>query len=169
MHESTRRDRAWHEGLITALAVGGFLIILGVVFGLTPGLPGAIGDFILDLTGINYPAINGAIILPAPAHPADHLAFYGAVFNFMVGITILQIAILAIRLYVHSPIRKISDTIGDLVFWLGGALVANAYLLAGTLTGWFSFWALLIVIIGLSLIARGFVYLISRPKSKPCC
>ena len=40
MTESSHRERALHEGLITALAVGGFFIIVGVVFGLTPGIAG---------------------------------------------------------------------------------------------------------------------------------
>ena len=98
MTESSHRERALHEGLITALAVGGFFIIVGVVFGLTPGITGAIRRFLQDLTGVTYPAINGSIVLPAPAHPAAHLDFYQAVFNFMLAIGVLQIVILAARL-----------------------------------------------------------------------
>ena len=63
------REKAIHEGLITALAVGGFFIIVGVVFGLTPGCHVQLGDFFSDLTGVTYPAINGAIVLPATRPP----------------------------------------------------------------------------------------------------
>ncbi len=162
MSENTHRDSGWHEGLISALAFGGFLIILGVAFGLTPGIPQKIGEFFSDLTGATYPVGNGNIVLPAPANPAQHLAFFGAVFNFMVGIGILQIAILALRIWVHSPIKRIAETMGNLVFWLGSAVLANVFLLAGTLAGWFQFWPLLIMLAGVSLIARFLVYLAKR-------
>ena len=164
MTQSSHRERALHEGLITALAFGGFFIIVGVVFGLTPGITGALGDFFSDFTGVTYPAINGAIVLPAPAHPAAHSQVYQAVFNFMLAIGILQIVILAARLWVHSPTRKIAETVGNTVFWLGGAVVANVYLMAGTLTGWFTFWPALIILAGASLIAHFFVYLATRNK-----
>jgi hypothetical protein len=164
MTESSHRERALHEGVITALAVGGFLIIVGVVFGLTPGITGKIWDLFLDLTGVTYPAINGSIVLPAPAHPAAHFDLYSAVFNFMLAVGVLQIAILAARLWAHSPTRKIAETAGNAVFWLGGAVVANLYLLAGTLTGWFTFWPALIILAGASLIAQFFVYLVRRTK-----
>jgi hypothetical protein len=164
MTESSHRERALHDGVITALAVGGFFIIVGVVFGLTPGIAGKIGDFFRDLTGVTYPAINGSIFLPAPANPAAHFDLYSAVFNFMLAVGVLQIVILAARLWVHSPIRKIAETVGNTVFWIGGAVVANVYLLAGTLTGWFTFWPSLIILAGASLIAQFFVYLVNRNR-----
>lgn len=164
MTESSHRERALHEGLITALAFGGFFIIVGVIFGLTPGITGAIGDFFRDITGVTYPAINGSIVLLAPANPAAHLDLYNAVFNFMLAVGVLQIVILAARLWVHSPTRKIAQTVGNAVFWIGGAVVANVYLLAGTLTGWFTFWPALIILAGASLIAQFFVYLATRNK-----
>jgi hypothetical protein len=152
------RDRAIHEGLITALAVGGFLIILGAVFGLTPGIPQRIIDFFSDFTGQSYPLSGGTVVLPAPAHPSMHMAVYGAVFNFMVGIAVLQIAILALRLFYQSSFRRISETVGNLIFWAGGAVVAQVFLLSGTLSGWFAFWASLIIIVGVSLIVRGLLH-----------
>lgn len=164
MTESSHRERALNEGLITAISIGGFFITVGVVFGLTPGIAGKIGDFFRDLTGVTYPAINGSIVLPAPANPATHLALYNAVFNFMLAIGVLQIAILAARLWAHSPIRKIAETVGNTVFWIGGAVVANVYLVAGTLSGWFTFWPSLIILAGASLIAQFFVYLITRNR-----
>lgn len=164
MTKNTHRANPWHEGLITAIAVGGFLIILGVVFGLTPGIPGAIGDFFGDLTGVSYPAINGSIVLPGPAHPAEHLAFFGAVFNFMVGIAVLQIVILAMRLYVRSPISKTAEAIGNLVFWAAGAVMANIFLLTGTLNGWFTFWPTLIIFAGVSLITQSLIRFIKRKQ-----
>jgi hypothetical protein len=82
--------------------------------------------------------------------------------NFLIGVGVLQIVILALRLVVKSPIRRIAETVGNLVFWLGAAFIANVFLLNGTLNGWFQFWSALIVLIGVSLIARFLVYLAKR-------
>ncbi len=156
-----------YEGLITALAVGGFLIILGIVFGLTPGIPQKTIDFFSDFTSKSFPFAAGTVVLPVPAHPAAHMDFYGAVLNFMIGIAVLQVAILALRLWAHSRLGRIAETVGNLVFWAGGAIVANAYLLSGTLTGWFTFWASLIIIVGVSLIVRGIIHYSSGWRRRP--
>ena len=154
------RIRSPHEGLITALAIGGFFIILGLVFALTPGVSQKTNAFFSDLTTVTYSLGNSSTVhLPAPANPAEHIGFYTAVMNFLLGVGILQIVILALRLWVKSPIRRIAETVGNLVFWLGAAVMANVFLLTGTLSGWFQFWSALIVLIGASLIARFFVYL----------
>ena len=62
----------------------------------------------------------------------------------------------------RSPIRRIAETVGNLVFWLGSAVIANVFLLTGTLNGWFQFWGALIVLIGVSLIARFGVFFAGR-------
>ena len=157
----------WYEGLITALSIGGFFIILGAVFGLTPGIPQKTVDFFGDFGAQHYPFMSGTIVLPAPAHPAAHMDFYTAVVDFMIGIGILQVVVLALRVFFHSPLRRISNSIGDLIFWFGGAAAANAYLLAGTLNGWFTFWATILIILGVSLIVRGIIYLFSWRRHEP--
>ena len=158
------RNRSPHEGLITALAIGGFFIILGSVFAFTPGIVNNTNAFFSDLTTVTFPfgSPGSTVSLLGPAHPADHQSFYTAVINFLIGMGVLQIVILALRLVVHSRIRRIAQSVGDLIFWLGTALAANVFLLAGTQNGWFQFWSLLIVIVGASLIARFFVYLAKR-------
>jgi hypothetical protein len=163
MIRSAARNWSLHEGLITALAIGGFFIILGSVFALTPGIPNQTNAFFSDITNVTYHiGTSGTVNLPAPAHPADHTVFYTAVFNFLLGVGILQIFILALRLWVKSPIRRIAESIGNLVFWLGAAVVANVFLLAGTQNGWFQFWSSLIILVGASLIVRFFVHLAGR-------
>ena len=164
MNRSAARHWSLHEGLITALAIGGFFIILGLVFALTPGVSHKTDVFFSDLSTASYPFGDpgSTISLLAPAHPAEHTVFYTAVVDFLFGVGVLQIVILALRLYVKSRIRRIAETVGNLVFWLGAALAANVFLLAGTLNGWFQFWSLLIVLIGASLIARFFVHLAAR-------
>jgi len=158
------RNRSPQEGLITALAIGGFFIILGSVFAFSPGIVSNTNAFFSDLTTVTFPFGNpgSTVSLLAPAHPAEHQVFYTAVTNFLIGVGVLQIVILALRLVVKSPIKRIAETIGNLVFWLGAAVIVNVFLLTGTLNGWFQFWSALIVLIGVSLIARFLVYLAKR-------
>ncbi|MCW4028493.1 MAG: hypothetical protein NWE92_02450 [Candidatus Bathyarchaeota archaeon] len=165
-----QHDKDWnlYEGLITALAVGGFFITLGLVIVATPDFVGQVNSFFQDFTTNSFPMGGTShLVLPAPADPAMHLGLFTAVMNFMLGIGILQIVILAMRLVAHSRIGRISETVGNLVFWLGGAYTASVFLLAGTVTGWFQFWSSIMVLIGASLIARGAVYFVARwGKSK---
>ncbi len=163
MSQNSRGNWSFSEGLITALAVGGFLIMLGLV-ALTPGIAQNTHTFISDQTTVTSYFGSSTVNLPAPAHPAEHLAFYSVVINFLLGIGILQIVILGLRLLAKSPIRRISQSVGDLIFWLGAAVVANVFLLTGTLNGWFQFWSALIIIIGVSVIARFFVYFAKRHR-----
>ncbi len=162
---SPQRHRYFfEEGLITALSFGGVLILLGSVFALTPGAWQKVTAFFNDITTIQYPigSSSSTVYLPAPAYPEAHVAFFSAVMIFCLGIGILQIIILALRLYVHSSDRRTAEAVGNLVFWFGAAISANIFLLTGTLTGWFQFWAALLLFVGVSLIARGIVYLLRR-------
>ncbi len=164
MTQTSPHDKWISEGIITAIAFGGFLIIVGLVFGLMLGPTNAIGDFFSDLSGVSYPVINGQMILPAPTHPAAHAVLYQAVFSFMAGIAVLQVVILAARLYVQSTTKRIAETIGNLIFWAGGAVVAYVFLMAGTLSSWFTFWPCIIILAGASLIAQAIVYFAKRRK-----
>lgn len=163
MIRGASRNKSPHEGLITALAIGGFFIILGLVFALSPEISQKTEGFFSDLTTVTYPLeSSNSINLPAPAHPAYHISFYTAVMNFFLGIGILQVIILGLRFSIRSSIRRIAETVGNLIFWLGATVIANIFLLAGTLNGWFQFWSTLIILAGLSLIARSLVYLAKR-------
>jgi len=163
MIQGPTRHRSSHEGLITAIAIGGFLIILGLVFALSPVISQNTDAFFSDLITVDYPLGSSSTVnLPAPAHPEEHTSFYMAVMNFFLGVGILQIIILALRLLVRSRIGRIAETVGNLIFWLGASVMANVFLLAGTMNGWFQFWSALIILAGLSLISRFFVYLAKR-------
>lgn len=162
MTQNHQHNKPLSEGIITAVAWGGFFISFGVVFGLTPGIAGAIENFFSDLTGVAVPVINGSFMLPAPANPAGHVELYRAVIAFMVSIAVLQAVILVLRLWAHSPVRRIAETVGNLIWWAGAAVSAYVYLLAGTLNGWFTFWPSLIILAGVSLIVQGVIHLAYR-------
>jgi hypothetical protein len=166
MIHSGVRKKSLNEGLITALSIGGFFIILGAVFAFTPGIAGKTNTFFSDLTIVTFPfgSPGSTVSLLAPANSAEHQDFYMSVMNFLLGVGVLQIVILVLRLGLHSRISRIAQSVGDLIFWLGAAIVANVFLLTGTYNGWFQFWSSLLVLIGLSLIARFFVYWAARLK-----
>jgi hypothetical protein len=88
---------------------------------------------------------------------------YGAVFQFCLGLGILQVILLALRFLLHSPIGKTAETVGNLVFWLGASYLVITYLNSTTtMSKWFVFWAGILMIVGLSFVARAFVLLAKR-------
>jgi hypothetical protein len=161
--EYTKENRH-QEGLITALAFGGFFIIIGMLFVLTPNLWQNINAFFDHLTTATFPygSPGSTISFVAPANPAAHQALYTSALQFDVAIGILQIVILILRIRIRSQTRRIAETIGNTVFWLGAAFMVNTFLLLGTLIGWFEYWSALIVIAGVSMIARALVYFVKR-------
>ncbi len=161
---ASANQRGHWEGLITAVAFGAFLIIVGLIFTLTPNLPQLITTFFNDITTRSVPfgSSTSTINLPAPASPAAHSALYNAVMQFDIAIGSLQLIILALRLRVNSWRRRVAETVGNLVFWFGAAVLVNAFLLTGTLNGWFEYWGSLIVVVGISLVVRVIVHLVRR-------
>ena len=167
MTRNVTRQRLLSEFLITVFAVSGFFIILGLVIALTPDISQITNAFFSDITTVTYHlGSSGTVNLFAPAHPSQHIAFFRAVMEFLLAVGILQIIFLALRLWFRSPIRRITETLGNLVFWLGGAVVANVFLLTGTRNGWFQFWAGLLLVLGISMIARFAVYLVVMSNKK---
>jgi hypothetical protein len=159
-----RRENRYAEGIITAIAFGGFLVIIGVLFALTPNLWQNITAFFGNLTTAAFPfgGPNSTISLIAPANPAAHKALYTSLLQFDVAFGILQIVILALRIQIRSQIRRIAEAVGNAVFWIGAVFMVNTFLLLGTLTSWFQYWGALIVIVGVSMVARAIVYLSAK-------
>ena len=156
----THQEHRHGDGFITALAFGGFLIIVGLIFTLTPDLWEKITEFFNSITSVSYPfgGPTSTISLPAPVYPAAHKALYTALMQFDVAFGALQVTILGLRLWVHSKTRRIAETLGNAVFWFGAAVLVNIFLLTGTLSGWFEYWTALIVVVGVSFIARAIVH-----------
>jgi len=167
-NNETKKSRSLHEGLITAIAIGGFLILIGLVFSLNPNLTDRISDFFSNITSTTYPldSSTSTIYLPAPIYPEAHSALYSALLQFDLGLGILQIIILALRLFYRSQTDKIAETVGNMIFWFGGAVLVSTILQVGTLQSWFEYWSALIIIVGISLIARAAVYFAKR-KNQP--
>jgi len=152
------------DGFITAVAVGGFLIVVGLVFALNPDLWQRIVNFFNDITTARFPfgGATSSIALPAPENPFAHIALYNAVFQFDMGFGVVQLLVLALRVWTRSRINRVAESLGDVIFWLGAALLVNIFLLKGTQDGWFEYWAALIIVVGISFIGRGLVYFVKR-------
>jgi hypothetical protein len=156
-----RRERRHGEDLLGVVAVGAVFIVIGIVFVTTPNLLNDAKKFFNDFTTLQVP--NTSIQLPAPAHPANHAELYGAVAQFALGVGILQILLLALRLVLRSPIRRTAATVGNLVFWFGATYLIMTLLNdATTVKTWFMFWAAILVVLGVSMIARSLVLLVRR-------
>jgi len=151
------------ERLFTAISAGAFLILLGIIYvvNLPSSLWNAFFDFLGSFRFVDVPTTS--ISLPAPINPAAHSVLYGALFQLCIGLVILQIIFLVLRIMMSSPIAKKAETIGNLVYWFGAGYLVTTYLNSSTSrSDWFVFWAGLMVILGLSFVARAFVLFTKR-------
>jgi hypothetical protein len=154
------------ERLFSAISAGAFFILLGIVYVIN--LPYSLWDAVVEFFGgftlAQVPSTG--IYLPAPISPASHAVLYGAIFQFCIGLGILQIIMLVLRFMSQSPIGKKAETIGNLVYWFGTSYLVAMYLNSTTnMSKWFVFWAGILMILGLSFIARSFVLLAKKRMS----
>jgi hypothetical protein len=164
------RQRAFSESIITAVSVGTALILIGAIY--VTALPTSLWDktvaFFSSFEILEVPST--AIHLPVPADPAAHAVLYNAAFQLCIGIAVLQIILIALRLMFHSSTSKTAETAGNLVYWFGASYLVGTFLNSSTtVTTWFAFWAAILVVIGISLIARAVVIFAKnhlQPRSK---
>ena len=141
-----------HERIFSAISAGVFFILIGIIYviHLPASLWNALVSFFGNFTLAQVPTTG--IYLPAPISPSSHALLYGALFEFCI--------MLVLRYTWQSPIGKTAETMGNLVFWFGTAYLITTYLNSTTdMSKWFVFWAGLLIILGLSFIARAFVLL----------
>jgi len=151
------------ENLITALFGGFFFILIAVLYFINvhTNLWGNFVNFVSTFVLATVPGTS--ISLPVPANPSAYIALYNLVFEFCLGLGLLEIAILTLRTWLNSPFPRKAETIENIVFWLGTSYLVATYLVNITIPGeWFVFWAGIILITGLSLVARAFVLMAKR-------
>jgi hypothetical protein len=151
------------EGLVTAIYVGSVFILVALVYfvNIPNNLWGRMGDFFGSFIFSQVP--NTGITLPVPANPAAYSTLYVVAFQFSLGVAIIEILILSLRILVRSPIARKAETIENIVFWFGASYLTITYLVNMTLESeWFAFWSGIILIAGMSLIARAIVLLAAR-------
>ena len=145
--------RRHNEGLFGALTAGFFFLLIGTLFITVPDLLGKTIGLFQNFNAVRVP--HTTVYLPAPVTPSQYTAVYTAVFQFSLVWAFFEIAMLILRAFAGSRYRRITRGFGNVVFWFGTAFLTNRYLNSMTTQGrWFVFWALLIVLIGLSLVVR---------------
>lgn len=158
LNESKETPRKYQEGLFTAISVGFFLLLVGTIFVITPNLFGEILDFLTNFDLVDVP--NTDITFPAPAFPRSHLVVYQAAGQVSIAVAVFQVVILALRFVIPSSWGKRSENVGNFVYWAGAAFLIQTFLIETT--QWFTFWSTILMIVGVSLIARAVVMAVSR-------
>lgn len=152
------------EKIIYAISAGVVLILFGVVF--TLAQPANLWDEVIDFfSSFTIAEVPGTslIVLPSPITPSTHTILYRAVFQFCLGLGIFQVLLLFLRLKIKSSTKKIAETLASLIFWLGSSYLVIRFLNNSTsINLWFIFWAGILMILGLSFLARGFVLYATR-------
>ena len=161
----------YRESLIGAVSAGFFLVLLGVLFIATPGLFSRTIDFFEGFGSVVVPRTTISFL--APTDPRIHGVVYTAAEQFCFAFGVFHVVILALRFAARSPTSKKADTIGSLIFWIGAGYLIRTFLLetmlpqrtsALALTTWFVFWAVLIVLIGVTLIVRAIILAATIPR-----
>jgi hypothetical protein len=165
---SSARTRSYRTGenIIGAISAGAVFILIGTIYVTT--LPTSLWDKIVSFfESFEVVQLSDTLSLPAPATPGAHTVVYNAAFQFCIGIAVLQIIVLALRLMMHSPIGKLAETAGNLVYWFGATYLVPTFLNSATdVPTWFAFWAAIIMVLGISMIARA-VVLFAKKRIKP--
>ena len=158
LNQSQEKSSQYEERLFTAITIGFSLLIVGILFVLTPTLYSETLDFVQSFGLVDVS--NTDIVFPAPEFPRIHLTVYQAIGQFSIAWGLFQIVILALRFVIPSSWSKRAETVGNLVYWGGTAFLIQLFLIEST--QWFVFWSILIIIVGFSLIARAIVMAVSR-------
>lgn len=158
--EMRRRSRKGGLDIPGIVSFGFFLIIIGIVYLITPNIIDAFRTFFRNIELVNVPGAPN-IFIPAPA--SSHPLLYGAVEKFCYAFGAAQVIILILRLIYRSNISDRAKNIGDIVFWLGLGYVAG--LLKADAISWFSFWSSFIILAGLSLIIKSLIIIIVGKNS----
>lgn len=152
--------RSWErsrDGIIGALSVGVFLILIGVLFIVTPNLYNSLVNFFRNFEVVQVRNISG-FYLPVPRDPAAHVIVYSAAAQFSSAWGIFLIGALIVRFFMHSPFYRKAQNISDIVFWLVASYLITQFLNdTTTRVDWFAFWASIIILIGVTLIIRAAV------------
>jgi hypothetical protein len=151
------------ENLLTGIYLGFFFVLLAVIYYVNVHT-NIWSNFVAFINNFILASVPGtSLYLPAPNNPAYFTPLYGIAFQFCLGLGVMEIGILALRVWLNSPLTRKAETIENLVFWLGTSYIVLTYLVnISIISEWFVFWAGVIVIGGLSLVARSFVLMANR-------
>lgn len=151
----TRRERRREKRDILGLAsFGFFLLVIGVIWIITPNLSQEVVSFFEDFKPGEEIFPN--VFLPTPER--HHAIVYTALARLFFVYGLFQIVVLVLRIFLREPLNRVAGTFSGIVFWLGAGFVSN--LLADEAVEWFGFLGWIIVFIGLSLVVRSVLMLL---------
>ena len=154
-------SRRHKEGILSAVSLGFFLVLVGMLFVCNPDLPANIIDFVNSFELKTVTRLN--MSLPAPKDPRLYLMVYQTAEQFCIVWAVFLVAMLGLKFMFGSHARRKADQLGNVVFWFGAAYLVHS-LLVNT-TEWFEFWTATIMLIGVSLLVRG-IFLIIAWKTR---
>ncbi len=154
---------------MSAITIGFLLILIGTIFVLNPDLPNNIVEFSRP-ESFELKAVSDSlnVSLPIPKDPSRYLLIYQTVESFCLVWAVFLLAMLGVRFIFRSPASNKAEALGNTAFWFGAAYFVQTLIVdtarAGTLgrEEWFGFWAIVISLIGVSLIVRGFLLIFAR-------
>ncbi len=158
MSQDKKPDLNSMEGIFTAISFGFFVLLLGILFVSTPDLFGNISNFIGDFEFTQVS--NTVVVLPRPANARAHLELYNVMGVVSIAAVVFQAIMIVLRFVMPSSWGKRSETVGNLVYWIGVAFLVQLFLI--DTTQWFVFWSTIIMAAGVSLIARAGVMAFSK-------
>ena len=145
-----QKDENWF-GL---LSFGVFILLFALFFIIVPNYGSLVVEFFQDF---KFEEVASNVVFPVPQNP--HPIIYETVMRFCVVFGLFQFVVLALRLRYRSKVGKVAETVSNIIIWLGAAYMFNL-LLMKPLDFWFPFIGGLIVVFGVSLIARSIVTLL---------
>lgn len=153
MSSETHARRSWetYRGDDTGwISFGAFLIILAVIYLTTPNIGQEIKSFVLDFQLVKV-FENFWWFEPVHAHPV----LYTAAEHFCYAFGVVQLGILGLRFAKGSSIHGKAQTFSGIISWLGAGFLLS--LLIQETLAWSSFIAGLVILVGISILARALV------------
>jgi len=147
-NEYHRDDTGW-------ISFGAFLIIVAVIYLRTPGLLSEAKAFVSDFRLVEL-FQNFWWFVPSSNHPV----LYNAAEQFSYAFGLVQILVLGLEFARRSSTHRKAETFSSIVFWLGAGYILGL-LSQGVLT-WLSLIAGLIILVGISIVARALVLVFAR-------
>jgi len=151
-NEYRRDDTGW-------ISFGAFLIIIAVIYLRTPGLLSEAKAFVSDFRLVEL-FQNFWWFVPSSNHPVLYIAAEQFCYTF----GLVRILVLGLEFARGSSTHGKAETFSSIVFWLGAGYILSL-LSQGVLT-WLSFIAGLIILAGVSIVARALV-LVFAPQHRP--
>jgi hypothetical protein len=145
--------------------VGFFFILAGTIFIATPNLPEKAIDFFQNFEVVRV--ASSQVYLPAPISPSAYVTIYQAVGLFSLLWAFFEIAMLIVRIFAGSPLRRKVDGASNVAFWFGAYYLIGVFLdETVTQPRWFAFWAAIVVLIGVTLLVRAVIWAAMALRSR---